>query len=803
VNSEMELEIGAGHGAGNYVVRVIRAPTGGEPSGSLMLDVEGLIGRRPELETAVLASGVPRRSVSLAERPVRELGRLLFEALFTGPVYGTYRASLGAVQQQGKRLRLVLRLAAPELAALPWEMLFDPETGTYLCRQEPLVRHVAAPYTPDPLEVRLPLRMLGLIASPRGLPPLEVDEEMDRLERALTGPIANGLVELAWVHQATWAGVHAHLLAAEWHILHFVGHGDYDAIADEGVIALVGPDGRADLVEANRFADLLGEAQPIPRLVVLNSCSSGRSGGQDIFSGTAAALARSGISSVAAMQFAVSDTAAIAFARGLYTAIAHGRDVAQAARSGRISILGIPHSLEWVTPVLYLRGQATQLFALNTQPGLSDQTRTGDQTIAEVRSTFEPDTDQQSAMQAAKQRSRQAQEKHEKQARARDERRLAIESGTAEAELKSDAIKRQLKALERLLQDRNRNLTRGRRHVEAIFNARGAEAFVAVLQEALATSHYPYGMQGSFAAAYRPEVHELLIEYELPGANVIPTVESYRYIRTRGILDARPRSEAQRKDLYAKLIARITLRTLAEAFDAAPETLVNAIVLNGYVSAVDATSGRPIRPLLISTSATRETFAEIMLDGPELDPLACLRHYLNAAVSPRPDDLEAIRPVARFDLSKYKFVEEMDVVARLGSHPDLLKLTPVEFEHLIRQLFEAIGMKSWVTQASMDEGVDVVAVNDDPIVGGLYIIQVKRYTKAVGLETAQTLAGVLQYKKANKGILITTSWVSKTARDFAERHPGIEIIDGLGLKSMLRRHLGIDVVINLPKIPPH
>ena len=69
-----------------------------------------------------------------------------------------YRASLGVAQQRGTRLRVVLRLAAPELAALPWEMLFDPETETYLCRHEPLVRrHVPAPYTPDPLEVRAPL----------------------------------------------------------------------------------------------------------------------------------------------------------------------------------------------------------------------------------------------------------------------------------------------------------------------------------------------------------------------------------------------------------------------------------------------------------------------------------------------------------------------------------------------------------------------------------------------------------------------------------------------------------------------
>jgi hypothetical protein len=377
VNGDIELEIGAGSGPGNYVVRVVRAAAGGEPACALELDVEEVLGRRGLLEATVLASAVARRSVSAAEQPVREVGRQLFEALFTGPVYGMYRASLGVAQERGRRLRVVLRLTAPELAALPWEMLFDSETGTYLCRQEPLVRHVPAPYTPDPLGVRPPLRILGLVASPRGLPALDVDAEKGHLAEALASPLAEGLVDVTWVPTATWAGVHAQLLAGEWHVLHFVGHGDYDSATDEGTIALVGADGRADLVEAGRLADLLGEARPAPRLVVLNSCSSGQAGAHDLFSGTAAALVRSGISAVAAMQFAVSDVAAVAFARGFYTAIAHGRNVDEAARSGRISILGQPRSLEWVTPVLYVRGEATQLFTFTAPAVAGPETPTG------------------------------------------------------------------------------------------------------------------------------------------------------------------------------------------------------------------------------------------------------------------------------------------------------------------------------------------------------------------------------------------------------------------------------------------
>ena len=390
-----------------------------------------------------------RRSVPVAEQPVREVGRQLFQALFAGPVYGMYRASLAVVQERGTRLRLALRLAAPELAALPWEMLFDPETDTYLCRQEPLVRHVSAPYTPDPLEICLPLRILGLVASPRGLPPLDVGAEIERLENALARPIADGLIEVVWVQEATWAEVHSQLLAGEWHVLHFVGHGDYDAGTDEGVIALVGEDGRADLVEADRFADLLGEAQPAPRLVVLNSCSSGKAGAQDLISGTAAALARRGINSVVAMQFAISDIAAIAFARGFYTAIARGRGVDQAAHSGRISILGTPRSLEWLTPVLYLRGQATQLFTLNAPPATDDRTPVGHQVLTEKRSATQQGMDRQgSAAQPPRQRRQQAQMKRGEQQGPAEDRRPLVEQGMAEAAFRTEAVRRQVDALE-------------------------------------------------------------------------------------------------------------------------------------------------------------------------------------------------------------------------------------------------------------------------------------------------------------------------------------------------------------------
>jgi restriction system protein len=412
--------------------------------------------------------------------------------------------------------------------------------------------------------------------------------------------------------------------------------------------------------------------------------------------------------------------------------------------------------------------------------------------------------DRRLAAQEERERERQAAaQARERQQREADAHRLTAQRRVAEAEVMGEAAQARVAAFERLLVDRSRRLARRSRQAEDAFNMDGPEAFVAVIQRALATSVYPDGLDGSCAAQYIPEARELWVEYELPRQQVIPAMTGYRYVKSKDVIQPEPRKDAEIKKLYEKLIARVALRTLAEAFDVAPVTLVSGIVFNGYVSAKDRATGKPVRPLLLSVQAMRDAFAEIVLDEPELDPKACLKGFLNALISPHPYDLEPVEPVLKFDLSKFKFVEEMDVIAGLDSRPDLLALTPGEFEHLTRRLFEAMGMKSWKTQDSKDDGVDAVAVNEDPVVGGLCIIQAKRYSKIVGVEAVHALAGVMDDKNAAKGVLVTTSWVGKASRDFAARNGSkIEIIEGRHLKYLLKKHLGLDVLISLPKLPP-
>jgi restriction system protein len=336
---------------------------------------------------------------------------------------------------------------------------------------------------------------------------------------------------------------------------------------------------------------------------------------------------------------------------------------------------------------------------------------------------------------------------------------------------------------------------------ECEFRAAEPEAVAQFLTLVLDASVYPEGFAHRTRALYRPEPREVVVEYELPPQSVVPVERDYKYVQTRDEIDTIPRPVKEIKDRYAHLIAMVALRTIHEAFAADQAGLVGVVTFNGHVSTKDRATGQPVRPCLISVSAPQDLFATFVLA--DLDPVACL-HKLNALVSLHPYDLEAVRPVVDFEilLSQYKFVEGMDAVAGLDSRPDLLDMTPTEFEHLVRQLFEAMGMKSWTTQASKDDGVDAVAVNEDPVFGGLCVIQAKRYRSAVGVEAVRALAGVMEDKHATKGIMVTTSWVTKDGHAFSDRHGRIQIMECEEIKYLCKKHLERDILISLPKPPP-
>ncbi len=319
-------------------------------------------------------SGATERNLGVLPSGASELataqvvGRTLFEALFASEVLSCYRNSLAVAREQKRHLRIRLRVEAPELSILPWEFLYDAREGDYvsLLRETPVTRYLEMGLPADPLTIQPPIRILGMVASPQGLPPLDAPLECQRMVEAIDHLVDSHAVELKWVEGQTWRDLDRALQEGNWHIFHFVGHGGFSAELGEGLIALVDEaSGGANFLSATQLGRLFA-AHPALRLAVLNACEGARASEHDIFSSTGAVLARRGIPAVVSMQFAITDRAAIEFSRTFYDGLARGLPVDGAVQEARIAIsIALGGSAEWGTPVLHMRAPDGVLFRVD------------------------------------------------------------------------------------------------------------------------------------------------------------------------------------------------------------------------------------------------------------------------------------------------------------------------------------------------------------------------------------------------------------------------------------------------------
>jgi restriction system protein len=313
--------------------------------------------------------------------------------------------------------------------------------------------------------------------------------------------------------------------------------------------------------------------------------------------------------------------------------------------------------------------------------------------------------------------------------------------------------------------------------IEQLVNAYqscNGDAVVSFFEIVLDSSKWPEEIDQEYRVAYEPGSRQLFLDYKLPGLLVIPEVEEYRWIKTRDAIDERHRKPAETKELYKEMVAAVALRTLHECFCADECQTVDVIVFSGYVNAIDPATGQPARPYLISIRVTRERFLELALD--RVDTKACLRN-LGAQVSAQPAELLPVKPIIEFDMVDKRFIGESDVISTLDSRPNLMDLTPPEFETLVANLFTRMGLETKQTRTHRDGGVDAIAFDMRPIFGGKVVIQAKRYSYTVGVSAVRDLYGTMMDAGANKGILITTSSYGPDAFDFCRDKP-IELIEG-------------------------
>jgi hypothetical protein len=295
---------------------------------------------------------------------IEDFGTELFGFLFPSEILGQYRnVAVVAASLQNKGVRLKLRFAesASSLSPIPWEFLYDKARRDFISldHESALVRYLDLPRPVEALVVSQPLKILGMVSNP--LNDLDVEREKRLVEDSLASLISNGRIELGWLKGDTFRDIQSEMRRGDWHVFHYIGHAGFDDQRDEGFLLL--GDGRGGSM--NLYAKDLSRLIRIEklRLVLLNACDGAASDSQDLFSSTASILVSDGMPAVLAMQYPITDTAAIELARTFYESVSDGLPVDYALADARINIK-ISHgdSLEWATPVLFMRSKDGRLF---------------------------------------------------------------------------------------------------------------------------------------------------------------------------------------------------------------------------------------------------------------------------------------------------------------------------------------------------------------------------------------------------------------------------------------------------------
>jgi restriction endonuclease Mrr len=129
----------------------------------------------------------------------------------------------------------------------------------------------------------------------------------------------------------------------------------------------------------------------------------------------------------------------------------------------------------------------------------------------------------------------------------------------------------------------------------------------------------------------------------------------------------------------------------------------------------------------------------------------------------------------------------------LAKHPEkLYDLSPRKFEELIADILKDFGFDVELTQATRDGGKDIYAYIKNQVTSFLTFVECKRWspTKPVGIEIVQRLYGVQQINKANKGMIVTTSYFSRPAIEESKRYENLmDLNDYNDIKKWLNRYI--------------
>lgn len=289
----------------------------------------------------------------------------------------------------------------------------------------------------------------------------------------------------------------------------------------------------------------------------------------------------------------------------------------------------------------------------------------------------------------------------------------------------------------------------------------------------------PSSLRLDFAVDYDPTARIVINTIELPDLSKLKIVKEKA---------SRPVSQTERRQITETIFYALILRAAYLTSKSDAGNWFDLIAINAKQKWNDPATGIPREGIIASLQTSKEEILKLHLNN--VDPKSCFRH-LKGISTPSLEKITPIRPIFFMNKDDRRIIDNRNIAEGLESESNLALMPWEDFEHLIRQLFEwefsNKGIEVKVTRASHDRGVDAIMFDPDPLRGGKYILQAKRYTRPVDVASVRELYGTILNEGANRGILVTTSSYGPDAYEFSKDKP-ISLVDGPNLILMLQRH---------------
>ena len=208
----------------------------------------------------------------------------------------------------GVRIRLCID--APELAMLPWELLYDRIRDSFLATstETPLTRYISLNEPIRNLETNPPVRVLVVIPEASGLdvePNARAFRRHSRISATSSNPVfLDGIVTRSAIRNA--------LLATSFTSFTSSGTAFFDD--NEGLLQINSEDGPRTRSHLGPLVRRLLQRLPVDKACVLNACQGAEVSATQPLAGVAPQIVRRGVPAVVAMQYPIADRAAVLFA---------------------------------------------------------------------------------------------------------------------------------------------------------------------------------------------------------------------------------------------------------------------------------------------------------------------------------------------------------------------------------------------------------------------------------------------------------------------------------------------------------